>query len=270
MTIAKFDIGTIVPVCPVAAAIRRYGTDMGNRLAIAVLALCSLAASAQARLEARPVEKAPARVAPVAREPFAAGSILTVSPSAVAFGNVIQTNLKIASVTLTNSTSTAITVSSISVTGSGGVSPGATAQFVTSLTWPVNQLPITVDAGKTLSFGVMFFPTEVGAFSSTFTIGGATLTVTGTGQALGPPPVPYQVELSWDAPESSDPVVGYNVYRAVHGSGAYGLLNLEAVPATEFTDGTPVSGDEYDYVVTSVDGAGVESAPSNVYTAAIP
>jgi fibronectin type 3 domain-containing protein len=41
-------------------------------------------------------------------------------------------------------------------------------------------------------------------------------------------------------------------------------------PPTTFTDTTVASGSSYNYEVTSVDASGVESAPSNVYTAAIP
>jgi fibronectin type 3 domain-containing protein len=47
-------------------------------------------------------------------------------------------------------------------------------------------------------------------------------------------------------------------------------LNTEVVTVTGFADMTPVIEVSYDYVVTSVDANGVESVPSNVYTAAIP
>lgn len=80
----------------------------------------------------------------------------------------------------------------------------------------------------------------------------------------------YEVALTWDAPSSSaDPVVGYDVYRAT-GAGAYSLLNSSPVSATNYTDATVQPGTTYTYEVTSVDAAGVESVPSNTYTAAIP
>jgi fibronectin type 3 domain-containing protein len=63
--------------------------------------------------------------------------------------------------------------------------------------------------------------------------------------------------------------VGYNVYRSI-GGGSYQLLNTSVNTPTSFTDATVLSGDSYNYEVTSVDASGVESAPSNVYTAAIP
>jgi hypothetical protein len=88
---------------------------------------------------------------------------------------------------------------------------------------------------------------------------------------IGEATVSYEVDLIWYAPDdSADPVVGYNVYRSASGAGEYALLNTEVVTVTGFADMTPVIEVSYDYVVTSVDANGVESVPSNVYTAAIP
>ena len=93
-----------------------------------------------------------------------------------------------------------------------------------------------------------------------------TIALTGTGVA----PLTYSVQLSWTAPASSaDPVVSYNVYRAT-GTGAYQKLNTAVNTPTTYTDATVTSGTTYNYEVTSVDASGVESTPSNVYTAAIP
>jgi fibronectin type 3 domain-containing protein len=93
-----------------------------------------------------------------------------------------------------------------------------------------------------------------------------TIALSGTGAAANN----YEVELSWDAPASStDPVVGYHVYRA-NSSGSYVLLNSSANPPTSYTDTTVVAGTTYNYEVKSVDASGVESLPSGVFTAAIP
>jgi fibronectin type 3 domain-containing protein len=92
------------------------------------------------------------------------------------------------------------------------------------------------------------------------------LGLSGTGMA----PANYEVELNWDAPaSSSDPVAGYHIYRATS-SGAYALLNSPVNTPTTYTDTTVQAGATYNYEVTSVDGSGVESAPSNIYTATIP
>jgi len=91
------------------------------------------------------------------------------------------------------------------------------------------------------------------------------ISLSGTGVASAS----YQVELSWDAPaSSSDPVTGYHIYRAT-GTGSYGLVN-SINATTAWTDSTVQAGITYNYEVKSVDASGVESSPSNVYTAVIP
>jgi hypothetical protein len=81
----------------------------------------------------------------------------------------------------------------------------------------------------------------------------------------------YAVDLSWDAPSSStDPVAGYNVYRALSGTTAYQQLNSYADTQVAFEDSTVQAGLTYDYMVESVDASGVESVPSNIAVVAIP
>jgi fibronectin type 3 domain-containing protein len=78
------------------------------------------------------------------------------------------------------------------------------------------------------------------------------------------------VDLSWVAPTgSSDPISGYNVYRAASGTTSFALVTSMDYQ-TAYTDSGVQSGQSYNYYVTSVDSAGVESAPSNTTTAAIP
>jgi len=77
------------------------------------------------------------------------------------------------------------------------------------------------------------------------------------------------VNLSWNPPASStDPVAGYNVYRAPSGSTNYQQLNSAAVTGTAYVDTTVLNNQTYDYIVESVDASGVTSSPSNM--AAIP
>jgi fibronectin type 3 domain-containing protein len=90
-----------------------------------------------------------------------------------------------------------------------------------------------------------------------------TIPLSGTGN-------PHQVELGWQAPTgSSVSIVGYNVYRASKGATSYALLNSQD-PQTAYSDMNVLSGQTYNYYVTSVDSSGAESAPSNITTVAVP
>jgi hypothetical protein len=81
----------------------------------------------------------------------------------------------------------------------------------------------------------------------------------------------HQVDLSWNAPSSSpDPVAGYNVYRSSDGGNTYQLVNSAVDTATAYEDTIVLSGQAYNYYVTSVDASGVESVPSNTIGVTIP
>lgn len=91
------------------------------------------------------------------------------------------------------------------------------------------------------------------------------VTLSGTGTAI-----PHEVDLTWSAPSNStDPVVGYNIYRAL-GSGSFQLMNASRDLQTTYVDDTVVSGSTYNYMVKSVDSGGVESVPSNQFAVTIP
>ncbi len=185
---------------------------------------------------------------------------LTVGSTTVAFGDVDLNTTATQTLTLTSSGSAPLTISAGTLTGTGFTMSGVT-------------FPVTLSAGQVATLDLQFDPTTAGAATGSVTItsndptqGTVTIDLTGTGVVA----VSYEVQLTWDAPTSStDPVVGYNIYRAT-GSGPYQLLNTSVNTPTSFTDSTAVSGSTYNYEVTSVDASGVESAPSNVYTAAIP
>ena len=80
----------------------------------------------------------------------------------------------------------------------------------------------------------------------------------------------YQVELNWIAPNSTDSIAGYRVYRANGGSTSFQLLNSTIDVNTSFTDSTVQTGKSYEYEVTSVDSNGTESSPSNSAEFTIP
>lgn len=184
---------------------------------------------------------------------------LTMSATNVAFGSVQLNTPATQSVTMTSSGTGSVTISAGTVSGAGFSMPGA-------------KFPVTLNPGQASTFEIQFDPNTAGAvagavaLNSNCSMGAMSVALSGTGVAA----TTYEVELSWGAPGSStDPVAGYHIYRA-SSSGAYTLLNSSVNQPTTYTDTTVQAGATYNYEVRSVDAAGAESAPSNVYTAAIP
>jgi hypothetical protein len=190
----------------------------------------------------------------------ASGAVLSVNADTIAFGNVAVNTAATQSVTLSSSGSAALSISAATVAGSG-------------FSLAENSLPVSLSSGQAITLNVQFDPTTTGAASGTLTIAsnsssGATtvIVLSGTGASGS-----YAVDLSWDAPSSSpDPVAGYNVYRSPSGASAYQQMNTSVVTQTTYEDTTVQVGQSYDYFVESVDASGVESAPSNTATAAVP
>ena len=181
---------------------------------------------------------------------------LTVSPGTLSFGSVVVGQSKSLTGSLT------ATGSSITVTGASM----STSEFTVSGL----SLPVTLAAGKSISFTINFKPQSSGVASAgaSFTSNASNLsaqaTLTGTGTAAPQ----HSVALSW-SPSSTSSVVGYNIYRGMTSGGPYskiGSLN----PDTTYTDGSLQAGQTYFYVTTAVDDSGQESAKSNQTQAAVP
>jgi len=109
----------------------------------------------------------------------AAGSPqLTVSPSLLPFGNVAIGSSATLPVTLTSTGSTAVTINSVAIGGTGFTVSGAT-------------FPLTLNSKQSVTLQVKFAPTAANAASGTLTIsnsstnGTATVSMTGTG-TVGP------------------------------------------------------------------------------------
>jgi fibronectin type 3 domain-containing protein len=130
-----------------------------------------------------------------------------------------------------------------------------------------------LNANQTVTISVQFDPTVAGAATGTLTVVSTSLTnptaiigLTGTGISAT-----YAVNLSWDAPTgSTDPVVGYNVYRSPSGSSSYVQINTAVVTQTAYVDAAVQNGQTYDYIVESVDPSGLESTPSNMAAVIVP
>jgi hypothetical protein len=179
---------------------------------------------------------------------------LTVSPNALNFGSVAvgSSTTQPSSVSAMGSS---VTISSASNTN---------AQFAISGI----SLPVTVPAGQTVGFDVIFSPTQSGTAAGTLTfVSNASNSqsgesVTGAGTA-----VQHSVELSWVGSTSS--VAGYNVYRGAT-AGAYSKINGSIDPTTVYADNTIASGSTYYYAATAVNGSGQESGYSTPIKVTVP
>jgi len=184
---------------------------------------------------------------------------LTTGSASVSFGSVAVNTPTTQTLTLTSSGTTALTVNSAAITGAGFTIVGG-------------SFPVTLNPGQTLTLQLQFSPTTAGALAGQITISSnsingntAVVALSGTGTAVA-----HEVDLSWNAPASStDPVAGYNIYRAT-GGGSLVLINASPNGAIVYVDSTVTSGTNYSYLVKSVDSSGVESVPSNQITVTIP
>jgi fibronectin type 3 domain-containing protein len=131
-------------------------------------------------------------------------------------------------------------------------------------------LPITIPAGYSTSFSVVFAPQTTGTASANVSFG-SSASNTPTLQSLtgtGAQPPQHSVALAWAASSSSN-VLGYNVYRGTVSGGPYAQIS-SALAGTAQTDNSVQAGQTYYYVVTAVDTAGKESSYSNQVKAVIP
>lgn len=183
---------------------------------------------------------------------------LNINSTSVAFGNVPLNATATQDVTLTAVGILPVTVNSATVTGTGFTMAG-------------NPFPLTLIVGQAVTLSLQFDPTTAGVATGQLTITTNAATGATTAIGLSGTGTSYEVDLSWGAPTSSaSPVTGYYVFRSLGGSSAYALLNSSPTPKTTFVDGSVQSGITYDYVIESVDGAGIKSAPSNVIAVTIP
>jgi Cep192 domain 4/HYDIN/CFA65/VesB-like, Ig-like domain/Abnormal spindle-like microcephaly-assoc'd, ASPM-SPD-2-Hydin len=182
--------------------------------------------------------------------------VLNTSVAMIQFGSVTVWSTGTASITLSNAGTSALTIESIVESGAAfTASPGG---------------PLTLQAGQQTTVEVTFAPSAAGAAAGSVAItsngGNATVALTGAGVTA----VQHEADLTWSPPTTStDPLVGYNVYRSSSG-GAPQVLNTTLVSRTSFADTAVVSGATYAYFVRSVDAEGQESGDSNQISLTIP
>jgi len=183
------------------------------------------------------------------------GSVF-VSPHTMNFGDVTAGTTRSQTGTLTAATSN-VRVSTADWSGQG--------YSVSDITFP-----LTIPAGKSVSFTVAFTPQAAGssAGSISFFSDASDFPIIQTLTGAGIQPATHSVDLSWDP--STSTVAGYNIYRGTQSGGPYARLNSALLPSTSYSDASVQSGATYFYVTTAVDSSDLESAYSNQARAMIP
>lgn len=180
---------------------------------------------------------------------------LTPSTASLSFGNVIVNNSSAQSVTLTNSGAVNITVSSVTVAGSGFNASGISNGEI-------------ITPGQVVTLNVTFAPSATGSITDNVTIASdasnspTTIGISGVGVLA------HTATLSWTASPST--VIGYNVYRGSVSGGPYTLVNSSIVAGTQYVDPSVLAGQTYYYVATAVASGNTESTYSNQVVASVP
>lgn len=127
---------------------------------------------------------------------------------------------------------------------------------------------MTLAPNQTVNLSVTFDAATSGPATGTLTVASnaAALQIGLTGTGVNT--VQHSVTLSWSPPSSA--VSGYYVYRGDGLTGALSKLIASTISTTNFTDSSVVSGQAYNYAVTSVDSDGIESTYSNQASLTIP
>jgi hypothetical protein len=183
-----------------------------------------------------------------------AGGQLSLSPSSISFGNVTVGSTATHSGTLT-ATGTSVTVTADSSTNSEFTLSGL-------------SFPMTIAAGKSVSFTVAFTPQSSGSAAANLSFANNASTVTESLTGSGVAVASHSVSLTWDP--STSQVNGYNVYRSSTTGGPYAKVNSGLDPGTSYTDSTVAASHIYYYVTTAVNSSGQESSYSNQVQVSIP
>lgn len=182
----------------------------------------------------------------------AATESLSLSSSSLSFGNIQAGNSNSLSATLTNSGNANVTISGVTVTGTGYTTSGVTSGM-------------TLTPNQSVTLTIKFSPSGLGSDPGTVTIAsnatGSPTTISLTGES-------HTVLLNWTASTSSG-VAGYYVYRGTQ-SGQYAKVNSSPASGTQFTDTSVAASTTYYYVVTAVDSTGDESSYSTPATVSVP
>ena len=185
------------------------------------------------------------------------GASLTASPVSLNFGGIHLSTTSNQNITLTNSGQSNISITKVTVAGSGFTASGSAAG-------------LTLSPGKTATVAASFTPPGTGTYTGSITVGTSTnssaLTIALSGSGISA--TAHSVLLSWLS--SGSGIAGYNIYVSSTSGGPYTRLNGSFVGNTSYSDSTVQSGHTYYYVVTTVSSTNIESARSSEVRAVVP
>jgi hypothetical protein len=191
-----------------------------------------------------------------------AGSAATgvsLSFSSLNFGNEPVSVISSSQVvTLTNTSGTALSITSIGFNG------GNAADFT-----QVNTCGASLAAGGSCTIAILFTPSAIGARGTSLVItdnaSGSPQSVSLSGTGV------HNVILTW-TPNLTSGGTGYNVYRGTASGGESSTaLNSSPINGTTYTDTNVTAAASYYYVVKAVGSDGVtQSASSNEASATVP
>ena len=187
---------------------------------------------------------------PIPSRAGASPPTLSLSPINLSFGDQpAETSSNPASVTLTNTGTTALRITSIALTGSNASS------FVHS-----TDCGDSVEAGGKCTFVIMFAPTVSGTQTATLTL---TDNASGSPQSIGlSGKGTHDVILSW-RPSATPGIAGYNIYRSTTSKAGSNPLNTSPLTGTSYADTKVQAGQEYWYWVTTIGLDGTMQSPSS-------
>jgi hypothetical protein len=183
----------------------------------------------------------------------------SLSPTSLVFGNVATDTTSLSqTVTLSNTGSTALTITSAAFTGANA------GDFTQN-----NNCSTSVAPGTSCTISIVFTPSASGSAPASLQIidnassSPQVVTLSGAGT--------HDVMLAWTAVTSAN-VAGYNIFRGTSPGGEGSTpLNSTPVQGTSYIDESVSAGVTYYYVITDVSQNGVtQSAPSNQVSAAVP
>jgi Abnormal spindle-like microcephaly-assoc'd, ASPM-SPD-2-Hydin len=188
---------------------------------------------------------------------------LQTSPTSINFGNLKVLGTSAQKLVVTNTGNSNITVDQVVLSGTGFVVSALATHFELA---PQQETSFLVSFNPQVkgqvSGAIKFFSKDLSAPVSVSLAGNAVTTMPASSGSS------HTVKLTWDA--SPGNISGYYVYRGEISGGPYTRVDASLVSSLEYADTGVQSGQEYFYVVTSVNNGGHESAYSTQVSVTIP